>query len=287
MDMGQNRQQKRAEERARRRAEEEARANAQTTPLTNPPAPTAIPWHERWRGGIRAGETAVILGLVIGAISVGGDMTEMSLLLFAAWIVSALSLITTDGLTIAIRWLLVAGAGIVFIFIWLLIHFHSEPSGVMSNDGFLQLETTELIAGETSLSVGKSFRKNFHLFNRGGRPVHDSQAWGGFIIAEPALNTDEHIQQIFKKGIDDGYTKFVLHTGSIGVNREMWNTAVSEPITQEQIDGLMSKKLRLWFLVGAVWKTENNTQQSEYWCDWVDGLGPSAEVAGRPWKICD
>jgi hypothetical protein len=50
-----------------------------------------LSWRERWRGYIRATETALFAALLVGALTAGGDMIIVGLLLCAALLVGIIS----------------------------------------------------------------------------------------------------------------------------------------------------------------------------------------------------
>jgi hypothetical protein len=104
-----NKRRSRAE---RRNATRDARSAASGAPPIKPP------WHEHWRGFIRAGETAAVIACIVGAVSVSGDMAIAVPLLIVAAVMSAISIAAEPSLSkvlkaaaIAITLLLIGGIG--------------------------------------------------------------------------------------------------------------------------------------------------------------------------------
>ena len=62
--------------------------------------------------------------------------------------------------------------------------------------------------------------------------MKDAQSWGA-LIWDDARNTDVHMRDVYKNGVEDGYRKFRGSGPTIGTNQVQIGTAVSEPLTPE------------------------------------------------------
>lgn len=167
----------------------------------------------------------------------------------------------------------------------------SVPNGPQyHNDsgGFMQLEKKEILrTSDTLLRVGERFQMNYHLFNRGNRPVLDTQSWGMLICLDAKKNPDSRLMTVLRKGIEDAYTKFKGGGPTIGVGQEQWSTAVSEPLTAEQLEGLKKGTYKMYFTVGMAWNNENHEVFYSYFCSWFSDLNSSADLKQAVWHFCN
>src|SRR5208282_463668 len=86
-----------------------------------------MPWSESWRNFIRAGETAFVAVLVIGAPT-ASDMLVVMIFLVIAFVVSAIAIVAEP--TISVRWKsgLIPIALLAFIGIYEFAYYrHQEP----------------------------------------------------------------------------------------------------------------------------------------------------------------
>lgn len=261
------------------------------------------------RIGIISTVGAVIITLVPSALSIAGvvDMSGARVLLWIAWGIAIAGALIVEWLSgRSPKHILGSGvlaAVLVGLFLldvnWWMVKKKAEqiaasaptpPERSQRDDGFLQLERTELVVDKPTdkptLAAGRPFRMNYHLFNRGGRPVYDAHSWGWLIVADASKNSDENMQAVFKKGIEDGYRKFSGRGQSVSINGEVWDTAVSEPFTIEQINSLVNGAGKLYFLVGAVWTGEDNKPQYLFRCSWVSNIRKDLNMFGIPLHNC-
>jgi hypothetical protein len=154
--------------------------------------------------------------------------------------------------------------------------------------GFVQYESKSLVADNPAdvdaFVVGKRVRMNFTFDNRGQRPVLDSQSWGLFAFVDPQVNPGSKLRAVLLNGIKAGYKKFTDSGSTMGVGISGWNTAVSEPLTREQIDGLRAGSLRIHLMLGGAWKDESG--RDFYWtsCEWTNW--PQVPFASSVWHTC-
>ncbi len=117
--MGKSRHQRRAEARALAEARKNASAavTVATVPaIAIPSSPTATaltkaPWCERWRLGIRAAETAIVLALWVGGIT-AADMIFVGILLFLSLIIGIVAIASDPIRSARMRILLSVGLAI-------------------------------------------------------------------------------------------------------------------------------------------------------------------------------
>jgi hypothetical protein len=134
------------------------------------PAPTPNPqrpWRERWRGFIRAGETAVAVGCVGVAVSVSGDMMIVVPLLIAAFVVSFISILVEPSLSRIGK--TVSSLAVLFILLvvglFVFLHFKKSPL-----DDRAASEVSKLYSNEESVP-GYSIHSviNIHDVTEAGR----------------------------------------------------------------------------------------------------------------------
>jgi hypothetical protein len=86
----------------------------------------------------------------------------------------------------------------------------------------------------------------------------------------------EHLKQVALESAKQGHAKFSNMGSTLGVGAENHNFAgLAEPLTSEQIAGVQKGTWGLFFMVGGVWKDNNN--QFHYWSD-----GRKAEAPNFP-----
>jgi hypothetical protein len=88
-----------------------------------PPKPA---WYEHWRAFIRTGEFSVVVGLVLAAISVGGDMFYVVPLLIAATVVSCIAIATEPTLSATRKTIGSVAAPVVFVALGIAIYYHAH-----------------------------------------------------------------------------------------------------------------------------------------------------------------
>ncbi len=156
--------------------------------------------------------------------------------------------------------------------------------------GYLQLDRREFVFGNATLEVGKSLHENLHFVNHGMTPVRDAHLWPMLTYVDVKANgpdSDIKMQKLWNKAIDVAWNRWKNSGGqAIGVGQEMWQTAVSEPLTQLELDGLANGDGKLYVLATAVWR-ENRKRKDWLVCEWTTNLTFPAALNSAAWHYCD
>jgi hypothetical protein len=96
-----------------------------------------LSWRERWRGYIRATETALFAALLVGALTAGGDMIIVGLLLCAALLVGIIAIISDPSVYLVkkgvLGTVLVIGLASTLGFIYYHHQDHHNPEALLSS----------------------------------------------------------------------------------------------------------------------------------------------------------
>jgi len=153
-------------------------------------------------------------------------------------------------------------------------------------DGFVQIDDKrlELQIPSNPLQAGQTFSLKYFCENRGGLPVYDVQSWGILNILSPELNSMDHLKRVMRDSAIQGRDKFPNHGSTLGAGGESFNYAVlAEPLTDEQIHGMRAGTLSLFFVVGGVWRDNDN--KFHYWSDGRKGDFPNfPNVSPSTWR---
>ncbi len=137
-------------------------------------------------------------------------------------------------------------------------------SGI-AGDGFVQLEELELLIPSAELMVGQKIELKYSYANRGVLPVYDVQSWGLLQVLNPKMNPSARLKEVLLAGIKEGHKKY-REGGTLGVGMSCFAFApLSQPLTQNQMIALKEEREVLYFLVGGVWR--DNEDNFHYWVD--------------------
>lgn len=86
--------------------------------------------------------------------------------------------------------------------------------------------------------------------------------------------------------IDVAYGRWKGQGGDVvGAGQEVWNTAVSYPLTQDQVHGLADSDGKLYILATVVWTGDDRKRHDWPVCEWTTDL-KSGSIYGAVWHFC-
>jgi hypothetical protein len=170
-----------------------------------------------------------------------------------------------------------------------------EPSHDLT--GFVELAksdmVTKTIAKDLPISVNVGF------VAKGSQPIHGMAYITTDIVADFSKKLDEDLEKTSEKELrrifsvevekakkDIVQKKFEGHKLGIG-NGIIWSTASSSPLTEAQVNGLVTGQTRLYVLSWATWKDSNNRVGSLETCQWLQAP-TSLDLSSQQvvWHLC-
>jgi hypothetical protein len=109
-----------------------------------PDAPTPLPWHERWRNGIRLGETAVVIGLWATGFS-AADPVIAAVLLTLGLCVACVAVIADPDRSRKWKAALVAGLVVIFAGSGVIVHMRQPKQERQINEDSLAAKTAAIL----------------------------------------------------------------------------------------------------------------------------------------------
>jgi hypothetical protein len=89
--------------------------------------------------------------------------------------------------------------------------------------------------------------------------------------------TDINFRRATLKKILEEQRKYPIST--LGVGEQSWSTVNTDPVTQEQLDGFLSGKIRFYVYIWARWQGAEHDLDS---CTWVQSPGTAHVPQGTP-----
>ena len=157
---------------------------------------------------------------------------------------------------------------------------HSTPH----SSALLQLTGIQILNAE--LVAGSNISTNVYVGNKGNEPAYDVVRY--FAVGLVPLESDPDKQdsrvhaEFLKAALANQRKQVAGHT--IGVGEQAWNTLPIGPLTQEQVDGFVSGKHRLYVYAWARWKSALHDLDA---CRWIQSPGAAHVPVGTPIVVHD
>jgi len=120
-----------------------------------------LSWRERWRGYIRATKTALFAALLVGALTAGGDMIIVGLLLCAALLVGIIAIISDPSVYLVKNGVLGTVLVIGLARTWGFIYYHNQdhpiPEALLSSQIEEMRKIEKLIDVESEIEIRRIF----------------------------------------------------------------------------------------------------------------------------------
>jgi hypothetical protein len=121
-------------------------------------------------------------------------------------------------------------------------------------------------------------------------PVKNAHIWPAFFYLKKkdyGPNPDARMRKMWAEAIDKSYEQTPNGT-SVGVGLQIWDTAVSYPFTQDQLDGLVDGSGRLYLMATAAWTGDDQKRHDWLECVWVESIpSPITDLSTVSWHNCD
>jgi hypothetical protein len=147
-----------------------------------------------------------------------------------------------------------------------------NPPSVAS--GFMQLYRTIIVNPE--LRAGERISVNIFIRNEGAQPVYS--VYRNYFIALSGLSgdpakVDAHLHARFLKDSLKAKREYAkTNKGlTVGVKETLWNSLETDPLTQEQVDGIKQGAIRLYAYAWAGWQGARHDLDACRWFQ-LDGV---------------
>jgi len=160
-----------------------------------------------------------------------------------------------------------------------------------SPTGFLQFDRIEIRQETSYLAAGKQFGGNFYSRNPGPTRVFNAYGYSKSFVMEVGDDTDRLVQSLFEqqiRAIREDYLAGKIKGPEQGIGQGLWTTVLTEPLTQEQVDGILKGTVRIYFVTWLAWSDQQGGKDFSYDCRWLQGYTLKAPYKEREivWHYC-
>jgi len=147
--------------------------------------------------------------------------------------------------------------------------------------GFLQFDKPVVTAAYDTIAAGKQFGMNMRSRNNSHERVLRAFAFTRLYIETAEDQSDEAVLDKFSKEVREVRRKYIsgaikgpeVPSGTNGI----WGTLLTHPLTESEAEGIVSKKLRLYYVSWLAWTDLQHRMDWSDDCRWLqvpDGSGP-------------
>jgi len=160
---------------------------------------------------------------------------------------------------------------------------------------FLQIEKPEILQQYSIVGTGKKWGGNVRSQNPGPERVFEAYGFSRVYLeecrSENVDSLDAKVIAAFKKEIQEQKAEY--HAGQVkgvpvvGAGDGPWGTALTDPLSEHQADGLFDGSVRLYIASWAIWKDQHGVEDTAVDCRWLQPL-PKRQYSKEEivWHYC-
>jgi hypothetical protein len=150
------------------------------------------------------------------------------------------------------------------------LHHHDHRA-----EASLQIEPPDILQQNSVLSPNQQWGGNIHSLNPGPSRAFEAYGYSNVYIETLDGRSDERVLAAFEKEVSpirQAYAARRLRGPEVGVGHGIWATALTPPLTQQQIDGLFRGTITFYFVSWVAWRDLKGQADSAFDCRWLQQL---------------
>lgn len=160
------------------------------------------------------------------------------------------------------------------------------------NKFFIQINKPEILQQYSNIVPGKQWGGNVRSYNPGPERLFNVFGFSKAYVEASAESSDTKVTAKFRSAVEQAREQYlsgkIVGMPEVGVGDGPWGTVLTDPLTEEQVNGIFDGSVRIYIASWAIWRDGQNNVDTAFKCLWLQPLPKRAYSKSEIiWHFCE